>query len=286
MPVIRGSGRCGSTLLRLMLDGHPELAMPPETSFLPVIHERRAELTPASFADLLVGFPTWPDFHLDEVELRRQLGALSPFTPTRGIRCFYRLYARRFGKQRWGDKTPRYVSYLPAIQELLPEARFVHLIRDGRDVAVSMRRMWFAPGQDAATLARYWRGCIETAREGARHCTHYLEVHFEDLLRNPANTLKLVCDFVELPWDPVMVDYPQRAPGRLAEVEDQRLPDGRVIRRERRLGQHPLVGELPQLDRIGEWRRAMSDSDVAIFDELAGDLLAELGYPGRSPAAG
>ena len=278
MPIVCGSGRCGSTLLRLMLDSHPRLAVPPETSFLPVVHARRSELDADSLADLLTGFQTWPDFHLDAAELRRELRSLRPFSVTAGVRCFYRLYARRHGKPRWGDKTPYYSLHLPAVAELLPEARFVHLVRDGRDVALSIRPLWFAPGQDAATLARYWRDCIEGARAGARQVRHFLEVRYEDLVREPEQVLPRICAFVELPWRREMLDYHGRAARRLAEVEDRTLDDGRVITRAQRLGQHPLLGEPLRPDRIGQWRSAMSAADVAVFDEIAGDLLDELGY--------
>ena len=278
MPVVVGSGRCGSTLFRLMLDGHPHLAMPPETSFLPQVPHRQATLDADSLTALLAGSPTWPDFHLEPAELRRHLRALSPFSPAAGMRCFYRLYARRHGKRRWGDKTPGYVFHMPAIQELLPEARFIHLVRDGRDVALSLRQVWFAPGQDAATLARHWRTCVEAARAGAARCRHFLELRYEDLLREPAAVLRRVCDFVDLPWAPAMLDHPLRGPARLAEVTDQTLPDGRVIPRAQRLGQHPLAGEPPRLDRIGRWRELMSADDRATFDDVAGDLLDELGY--------
>jgi sulfotransferase family protein len=284
MPVVFGSGRCGSTLLRLMLDSHPQMAVPPETAFLPGVNQRRAELGPDSLCDLLADFPTWPDFHLDPAELRRQLRALAPFSATAGIRCFYRLYAQRHGKTRWGDKTPVYGHHLPAIQALLPEARFIHLVRDGRDVALSLRSVWFAPGQDAATLARYWRDCIEGARAGGRQCRHFLEIRYEDLLRDPVTVLRQVCAFIELPFSPAMLEYPIRAAARLAEVQDQRLPDGRVISREQRLAQHPLLTHAPRLDRAGHWPQDMSAPDVALFDEIAGDLLEELGYDRRAAA--
>ena len=285
MPVVCGSGRCGSTLLRLMLDSHPQLAVPPETSFLPEIHRRRDELTPDSLADLLVGFPTWPDFHLDAARLRTELRALRPFSPTRGVRCFFRSYAERFGKERWGDKSPGYLRHLPAVQELLPEARFVHLVRDGRDVALSLRAVWFAPGQDAATLARYWRDCVESARAGGRRCRHFREIRYEDLVADAAGVLRRLCELVELSWSPSMLDYASRASWRLGEVRDQRLPDGRVIPREQRLAQHPLVGQPLQGERVGRWRREMSAADVATFDAIAGDLLEELGY-GRGAGDG
>lgn len=283
MPVVCGSGRCGSTLLRLMLDSHPQLAVPPETSFLPVVHGRREELTAESLADLLIAFPTWPDFHLEEDRLRRELRALRPFSPSAGVRCFYRMYADRFGKRRWGDKSPGYTHHLPAVQELLPEARFVHLVRDGRDVALSLRHVWFAPGQDAATLARYWRDRVEAARAGGRSCRHFLEIRYEDLIADPAGVLNRLCQLVELPWSPAMLGYATRAAVRLGEVRDQRLPDGRIIPREQRLAQHPLVGQQLRREPVHRWRREMSEADVAIFDAIAGDLLDELGYGRGAP---
>jgi hypothetical protein len=282
MPVIVGVGRSGTTLLRLMLDSHPEVAIPPETGFLPEVRARSAELDAEGLAGLLVGARQWPDFHLNEGELRAALERLDPFSPAAGTRCFYRLYARRFGKPRWGDKTPVYARHMPAIQELLPEARFVHLIRDGRDVALSLRPLWFAPGRDARTLGAYWREGVEAARRDAPRCRHYLEVRFEELVAAPERVLARVCDFLDLAWSPAMLAYPERAAARLGEVEDQRQPGGPLVTREQRLGQHPHLGFPPRADRVGRWRREMSADEVADFAAVAGDLLAALGYEGGS----
>jgi hypothetical protein len=278
MPAVVGVGRSGTTLLRLMLDSHPELALPPETGFLPAIHERREELDAETLADLLVAAPQWPDFHLDEAELRAELRRLRPFSAAAGARCFYRLYARRFGKCRWGDKTPVHGRHMPAIQELLPEARFVHLIRDGRDVALSLRPLWFAPGQDARTLARYWRDGIEAARRDAPRLRHYIEFRYEELTAEPERVLTGVCDFLELSYTREMLAYPARAAARLAEVRDQQQPGGPLVTRAERLGQHPFLASPPRADRAGRWRQAMSAAEVAEFEAVAGDLLAVLGY--------
>lgn len=278
MPVVVGVGRSGTTLLRLMLDSHPELAIPPETGFLPAINQRREELAAETLADLLVAAPQWPDFHLDESELRAELGRLRPFSPAAGARCFYRLYARRFGKRRWGDKTPVYGRHMPAIEELLPEARFVHLIRDGRDVALSLRPLWFAPGQDARTLAGYWREGIEAARRDAPSCRHYLETRYEDLIAEPVRVLSQVCDFLDLPYTSEMLAYPARAAARLGEVRDQQQPGGPLVTRAQRLGQHPFLTAPPRPDRAGRWRQEMSSADVGEFEAVAGDLLDALGY--------
>lgn len=277
MPVIVGVGRSGTTLLRLMLDSHPELAMPPETGFLPEIQHRQHELDADGLADLLVGARTWADFHLDADVLRAELRRLRPFSATAGTRCFYRLYAQRFDKPRWGDKTPVYGRHMLEIQELLREASFIHLIRDGRDVAVSLRPLWFAPSQDAATLAAHWRDGVAVARRDGARCRRYLEVRYEDLIAHAPAALRRICDFLALPFAAEMLSYPQRAAARIGEVEDQRQP-GFVVTREQRLRQHPFVGSPPRADRIGRWRGEMSAGDVRAFEEVAGELLESLGY--------
>jgi hypothetical protein len=277
MPVVVGVGRSGTTLLRLMLDSHPQLCVPPETAFLPLVHVHRATLDAERLADLLAGSPTWPDFHLDVEVLRAELRGISPFSLSDGVRTFYRLYAARFGKPRWGDKTPYYGQHMPAIRELLPEARFIHILRDGRDVALSLRPLWFAPGRDVATLAAHWRDAIGVARRDAAAVPHYLEIRYEDLVARPEATLRDVCEFVELPFDAVMLSYPERAAARIGEVRDQQHP-GFVVTREQRLGQHPFVASPPRLDRVGRWRREMSAEEARCFDAIAGDLLGSLGH--------
>jgi sulfotransferase family protein len=277
MPIVVGVGRSGTTLLRLMLDSHPELAMPPETGFLPRIHHERETLDAAGLVELLTAAPTWPDFHLDPSELRAELDRNAPFSASEGARSFYRLYARRFEKERWGDKTPVYCRHMPAIQELLPEARFIHLIRDGRDVAVSLRPLWFAPSRDVADLAVHWQDWIGSARRGGASCRHYLEVRYEDLIGDAAATLRRVCDFVELPFAAAMLDYPSRAAGRIGEVRDQQQP-GFVVTREQRLRQHPFVTHAPRSDRVGRWRNELTPEQVQDFEAVAGELLVTLGY--------
>ncbi len=120
-----------------MLDSHPALAIPPETGFLKLATELggRDRNLRERFVRALTNYPTevpcWPDFEIPEEAFRSALNAISPFSIADGYRTFYRLYAGRFGKPRWGDKTPLYCMNLPTIRKILPEARFVHIIRDG-----------------------------------------------------------------------------------------------------------------------------------------------------------
>src|SRR5437773_11128912 len=170
MPIIVGSPRSGTTLLRFMLDSHPELAIPPETGFLKRRPKRwwsRKSLREIFFRAVInypSPVPVWPDFEIPEEAFWEALTEITPFTIAEGYRAFYRLYAARFGKSRWGDKTPLYCLDLNAIRRVLPEARFIHIIRDGRDAALSLRRMWFSPGWEIETQAAYWRTCALAAR--------------------------------------------------------------------------------------------------------------------------
>src|SRR5262245_10657035 len=125
MPVVIGAPRSGTTLLRFMLDAHPELAIPPETGFLALGEALDAgaatdEGRRRAFGDQVMQFPreapAWPDFGLAEDRFRAALDAIDPFTAREGIRAFYRLYAERFGKSRVGDKTPSYCLHLEPIQ--------------------------------------------------------------------------------------------------------------------------------------------------------------------------
>ena len=89
------------------------------------------------------------DFGIDVDALGDAIRPAGPFDLTRALRTFYRLYAEKFGKSRWGDKTPMYFASMGAVQRVLPEARFIHVIRDGRDVALSIKDLWFRTRLDS-----------------------------------------------------------------------------------------------------------------------------------------
>jgi hypothetical protein len=280
-PFIVGVSRSGTTLLRMMLDSHPDLAILPETHFIPRIagacahsDEPREE-----FIRLLTSDPLWGDFNIDDEILRERVEALSHFTTGDALRAFYTIYCERFGKFRWGDKTPPYTQFMYLIQELLPEARFIHIIRDGRDVALSVKDLWFGPNS-VPEAAGWWKRRIRQARAQIPHLRSYLEIRYEDLVTDTASTMKSVCDFIELPWDPVILDASQRAEERLAELERDAViphgPDG--IPAGTRTVIHSLVNMPPLSSRIGRWRSEMCDSDCRVFEEISGDLLKELGY--------
>jgi hypothetical protein len=280
-PFVVGVSRSGTTLLRLMLDAHPELVIPPETHFIPeVVKACRDGAGPDEVLALLITHRRWPDFRLEPDELGRRLRGLDPLTAGGALRSFYDLYAERAGKPRWGDKTPRYTRKMPLIERALPEARFVHLIRDGRDVALSLMEVHFGP-DDVRGAAERWTQWIAQARRHGERVGHYLELRYEDLIADPEDRLREICRFIELPWDPAMLDYHRRAEGRIDEiVRDFDRDGGRPpVPAEVRAHQHRHVSQPPRGDRVARWRRDMSPADQAAFEEIAGELLGQLGYP-------
>jgi hypothetical protein len=286
MPIIVGSPRSGTTLLRFMLDSHPELAIPPETGFLifPFEEAPDPEISRDLFFRAVTSYPSespgWADFQISAEDFQRKLRELLPFSIAEGLRMFYRMYADRFHKPRWGDKTPLYCRHLPRIEALLPEARFIHLIRDGRDAAVSLRKQWFSPGHEIGIQAHYWRDNVITAREQGSACQHYMEVRYEDLVRDAPTQLRRICAFVNLDYHPDMLRYHERASRRLEEHTGRSRADGSVlVTRQARLQQQAQTKHPPDASRIGAWRSALPKEDCREFQIVAGDLLEELGYP-------
>ena len=280
-PFIVGAERSGTTLLRLMLDAHPDLAIPPETHFIDRAAEacEHAPEPRRAFLDAVTSHRRWGDFQIGEDLLRRRISGIEPFDLGEALRAFYGLYAEKFGKPRWGDKTPLYVRKMRLIHDLLPEARFVHLIRDGRDVALSTKDLWFGP-DSVEEAARKWRSLIEEARRQSRELPHYLEVRYEDLVTNTEPTLRRICGFVDLRWDAGMLAYHETAEERMSEIyRDIMTPKGKkVVRGEMRRSLHALTGSPPQRDRIGRWKGEMRAEDRERFEEAAGETLRGLGY--------
>lgn len=280
MPVIVGVPRSGTTLLRMMLDAHPAVAIPPETGFLPALADLAPGLDSSDAAwEVITTVHTWPDFHLDAAALRASFDRRWPLSPADAARAFYRSYAERLGKTQWGDKTPSYGTQLDRIASLLPEARFLHMIRDGRDVMVSVRGLWFRPGETVEACAADWAHRIVKTRELGARVPWYLEIRYEALVLRPEETLRSICRFLELPFDRQMLTYYARSAARLDEHQARYDADGRLlVSRADRLRNQRFVMEPPRPDRIGRWQTELTPAEARRFGAIAGDWLDRLGY--------
>jgi hypothetical protein len=284
-PFIVGAARSGSTLLRLMLDRHSLMAIPPETH-LPFKKFEQISLDAnqgkAQFCQVISAHPWIRDFGIDFERFEHELNLIEPFTIADGLRLLYFMYAKKHGKPRWGDKTPPHCMNMRKISQLMPEVHFIHIVRDGRDVAVSMKNLWWGPGRDIEKQALRWKERIEHSREQAKSIPHYLELKYENLVTEPEACLKRICAYLRLPYEPTMLDFHQTAKLRLAEFQDKVVSsrkEDRTVTQRQIQDIHRLTASPLDSSRIGRWHRELSKQEIVVFERVAGDLLASLGYP-------
>ena len=264
---IVGSARSGTTFLRLTLNAHPEVAVPPESRFITELDPGGAEIEVDAFLGRLSAHKRFAAWGLPISAVRAELHGLERTSYATGIGAAYRAYARRQGKSRWGDKTPRYVEHIPEINRLFPDARFIHLIRDGRDVALSYADVDFGP-KNVARAARLWANRVEAGvRDGRPLGDRYLEVHYTDLTEDTEGTLKDICALIELDFDPVMLDPEATSKGALdrAQKYNPHVRDGAKR-------------------HVRSWETDMPADQVEIFESVAGDVLSALGFERRFPS--
>src|SRR5204863_448593 len=156
-PFIVACGRSGTTMLRVMFEQHPDMAIPPE-SYFPVSFWRRREryrvedgIDLGAMAEDLGRHDRFLAWRLDPTVVRERLAGAARGRPE-AVGRVDALHAAAHGKTRDGDKTPPFLMPLPLLAREFPEARFVHLVRDGRDVVLSLREQRFAP----SALAGAW----------------------------------------------------------------------------------------------------------------------------------
>ena len=165
------------------------------------------------------------------------------------------------GRARLAERTPLHALHTGLIGDIYPDGRIVHIIRDGRDVVRSLLAQQWGPG-NVAEGAREWRASIETARAGAGDSARYLEVRYEDLHADPLTRISGLYHWLGLPVDDAILEHT------LAEAKVERNLDPRGT----------PAGS-------GKWRGVFTPEDLAAFEEVAGDVLYDLGYE-RVPALG
>ena len=183
------------------------------------------------------------------------------------LRILMETIARKQGVERWAESTPLHLLYLPVIKKLFPDALIVHIIRDGRDVTVSLNRIgWIKPlpwdkNRRILAPALFWRWIVSKGRKyGQQMSGDYLEVHFEDVVQNPRETMARLGAFIDhdLDYDRIQ----QNAQGTLRDPNSSFRGDGAEKEA------HP----------IGRWKALLSDDEVGQVESVIGELLSETGY--------
>lgn len=272
-PIIVGSGRSGTTLLRTILNAHPELAVANEPQFMGSVARQRNRLesdgldVPA-FLRVVYGNANFERLGLDHTTVELALRETDPGTLADAIRCVFAVFAEREGKNLYGDKTPGYVVQMPVLSDMFPEAQFIHLIRDGRDVALSYIERPWGPST-VGESALYWRSRVGRGRAAGNKLgsRRYLEARYEDLVADPETTIRRICEFLTLDFAPKMLEYQNDAEKFIA---DSHQPEAFTA-----LTRPPTSG-------LRDWSTSMDPTDVELFETIAGGLLSDLGYSRRS----
>jgi Sulfotransferase family len=266
---IVGNDRSGTTMLRLILDRGPDVAIPPESMYLTDYATAFDEGGPADGAAARqLMRQVWEH---PKVLLWRLPGA-PPEVPAglRGQEAFrfivqapFEAYAARHGKRRWGDKTPHYVHHVDLLLRVWPRARFVVLVRDGRDVDLSLRRMPFGPN-NAWAAAQWWaRGIRAGERAQREHQDAVITIRYEELVQDPGREVPRICEFLGLAYAREMLDL-------------ERVDRSKIVRDQ--AAWFPTLFDGINTSAVGRWRREMSVRDQRVFGALAGAELARLGY--------
>lgn len=272
MFVILGSMRSGTTLLAQCLNAHPDLVVPDETDFLiptAFLLDRVADEAKgkALVSDLIVSSRRYDESigrFLDPPTVRRVV-ADAPYDLVGVVRALYAEIARVAGAREAGDKSPNDLQFARILLDngFFDGVKAVHIVRDVRDVMVSMYRLGWIPRLKYG-YPRFWSADnVFLANRLSVVPEHYHLVRYEDLVADPTAALVGVCRFLEVDFDPGMVDAERR----------------------RTASQHP---ELPHHARtfgpidagdVGAWRTEFDDAALDQAERLGAEGLARFGYP-------
>jgi hypothetical protein len=276
---IVGFQRSGTTLLRVMLDAHPRVAIPLDTVGLWDRYERKLpdyELLQTEtgrqriIEDLLEEerITLWKaPFRREQIQQRWSDHSFPGL-----IDAIYREFAAQRGKERWGDKDPGNMVRIDQLNRWFPASLFIHIVRDGRDACLSQMQQDFG-SNNLLDCACAWREEVQWVRRMGRLLgpERYIETRYEDLILDTEAELRRICRFLGLDYDPAMLAYYTHA--------------GETVPDEKR---HiwPLIDQPPVRDNSGKWRRQLSRGQRICFEKRAGEVLGELGYDILPQASG
>jgi hypothetical protein len=276
-----GFDRSGTTLLSMMVGAHPEIAVPLSTTGMwydvaeTAAIDSIAEDDHAGLIDRILAH--------ERIRLWDQVP--ERLTVLRGSRAgdygsiiaaFYAEYARLSGKPFWASMDIATLDNLHRVNHWLPESRFVHIVRDGRDVALSHQTYRYGAGNIAECAVKWENRVARSLGMGAMiDPARYLVIRYEDLVLDPEAVLQRLCDFLGVTYSAKMLDYRSDVARKVPEDKMQLWPS---------------LKEPPKASKVDRWRREMRRSQRILFEQRAGRLLKELGYevfeqPPRSFAA-
>lgn len=242
-----GSMGSGTTLMRLMLDSHPNIMIAQETGFMRSVNA-------------IQSIPFW---HAKDGWIKR-IG-ITRDELDRAIESFYDevfgLAASKQGASRWGDKTPFHVEFIQAAARVFPDAVFVGTIRHPGAVSASMSRF----GWDWQKGIRHWCTANEAILDASPKVGDRLRLwRYEDLVSDSEQVMREVLEFVQEPWDPIVLEHHRHQSGRA---------EGGTV-----------ANEPVDTSRVDKWRVGATDKDLRVLDRMAGPLASFFGYDAQQGA--
>lgn len=265
---IVGVPRSGTTLLRVILDSHPNLAVGPEC---PWISGNYGEIV--SFKHLFesltfhVSGPTKTLNGANEKVVASALG--------HAIDEILQAYAKNNGKSRWIEKTPDNIAFVPFLNTIFLDAKYIHIIRDGRDVAISSFQAKHKWGthincngerleNNILNCLKRWDLWINQFQDLRKELSlNVIELKYEELIDNPSKAIGDILDFIGEPWSDDVLNYLDH---------DHDLP-------ENELGTEDVIQKKKfSKESLGRWKKQFSLKDKIQYKKVAGQTLKRLGY--------
>jgi hypothetical protein len=263
---IGGCDRSGTTMLGSVIGAHGRCLCVPEAQFIVSALRKlglynKPVIEPGQVLEFIKRHERFRHWELDLEVASDKFRDCTAFGDL--VKRIIRLYGVRASKPDpviWVDHTPSNVKFVTTLLELYPEAKFIHLVRDGRAVAASVMPLDWGP--NIITKAAHWwleRVSFGMAAESC-YSGKVLRVGYEDLVSDTAGTMKRVCSFLGIDYDSQM------------EKADGFIVPPYIAR------QHSLVGKPPDKSRLDAWKRQLTPRQVEIFEYYSGDMLSYLGY--------
>ena len=267
-----GVPRSGTTLLAAMLGAHPRIDCGPETRLLSQLADAdRAHILdprtwPGPAADFVLRLalkatPVHEAYGVSPDAVRASLASRTPSVAAL-LESLTVTRADAHAKPRWAEKTPRHLFSLPLIRREWPDAIVIRVVRDPRDVALSLTKVPFGAQSVVANLVDI-NGQMRRAEALVARDPHTITVRFEDLLADPAGVLRRVCAVIDVPFEPAMIDRRDSADAIAAPHEVWKLKAGQPI----------------DPSRAGGWRSEMDPAVQRFAALLLRDTLRTHGYP-------
>lgn len=272
---IVGANRSGTTLLRLILNAHSEVAIPDEIRYFYSFrggagyeHWRTPNLSPDQYRDFVDDFLQQNEAvtpELDLEALRSEILA-GPHDLRRPYQLLLERWAHHHGKSRWGEKTPGNLFFAHLILSMFPEAKFLHLVRDPRAVVHSMQGVSFFP-TDVIFNALNLQKTMTKGRarfERAVPSDQRLVIRYEDLVHDPVPTIRRVCDFADLEYEPGMLAFHEDAARFMTDAASSSF-NAKATR--------PI-----STSRTHAWKNQLAPAEVAVVEFFTRSTMREFDY--------